>query len=177
VAIDYEAAASRSTSTPRRRGGSARGNWYAAFLREGDDWKRPFGAELTSEDRRALAGAGDSVGAPLPSGVRYVGPAAGSYAWNESDPASPRWVYLGAGGGDHEVEFSAVGAGRGVADTVGRMGRCYIAPSSALRAGRALAVPAAAAVVQGERISSALFDAEFARSSLDRNLLSGRDEG
>lgn len=189
IAVDYEAAASRykrQLYAAATRGGTARGGWYAAFLREGDDWKRPFGAELTSEDRRALAGAGDSAGAPLPSGVRYVGPGAGSYAWDESDAAAPRWVYLGAGGGDHEVEFSSVGAGRGAyADTVGLNGirfYRYFGPSRGdFAPGRSLAVPAAGTLIDAggtARLGSALsLDAELARSSLDQNLLSGRDDG
>ena len=189
IAVDYEAAASRykrQLYAAATRGGSARGNWYAAFLREGDDWKRPFGAELTSEDRRALSGAGDSAGAPLPSGVRDVGAGAGSYAWDGSDAAAPRWVYLGAGGGDHEVEFSSLGAGRGAyADTVGLDGirfYRYLGPAlGSFAPGRSLAVPASATLVDAggmARIGAALsLDAEFARSSLDRNLLSGRDDG
>ncbi len=189
IGVDYEAAAARykrQLYAATTRGGSARGAWYAAFLREGDDWKRPFGAELTNEDRRALSGAGDSVGAPLPSGVRFTGAGAGSYAWDESDPAAPRWVYLGAGGGDHEVEFSSVGAGRGAyADTVGLDGLRfyrYLGPSlGAFAPGRSLAVPAAATLVDAggtARLGNALsLDAELARSSLDRNLLSGRDDG
>lgn len=189
IAVDYEEAASRykrQLYSAATRGGDLRRNWYAAYLREGDDWKRPFGAELTREDRDALSGAGDSADAPLPSGVRYVGPGAGSYAWDESDAAAPRWVYLGVGGGDHDVEFSEVGAGRGsYADTVGVDGtRYYHYIGSSLgdfTPGRSLAVPAAAALfdVGGTtRFGGAVsLDAEFARSSLDRNLLSARDDG
>lgn len=189
IAVDYEEAASRykrQLYSAATRGGDLRRNWYAAYLREGDDWKRPFGAELTREDRDALAGAGDSADAPLPSGVRYVGPGAGSYAWDESDAAAPRWVYLGAGGGDYEVEFTDVGAGRGsYADTVGVDGVRYYhymgASLGAFTPGRSLAVPAAAALFDvggSTRLGSALsFDAELARSSLDRNLLSARDDG
>ncbi|HEU4725123.1 MAG TPA: hypothetical protein VFU59_07480, partial [Candidatus Eisenbacteria bacterium] len=189
IAVDYEAAAAsykRQLYAAATRGGDPRRNWYAAYLREGDDWKRPFGAELTREDRDALAGAGDSTGAPLPSGVRYVGPGQGAYAWDESDAAAPRWVYLGAGGGDYEVEFSDVGAGRGAyADTVGadavRYFRYVGATLGEFAPGRSLAVPAASTLLDAggtAKFGDALsLDAEFARSSLDRNLLSERDDG
>jgi len=189
IAVDFESSSSRykrQLYSAATRGQNTRGAWYAAFLREGDDWKRPFGAELTSEDRRALAGAGDSAGAPLPSGVRDVGAGHGSYVWDETDPAAPRWVYLGAGHGDHEVEFAAVEPGRGAyADTVGADGiryYRYLGPSlGSFSPGRSLAVPAAASLVDAggsARLGPALsLDAEIARSSLDRNLLSARDDG
>lgn len=188
IAIDYEAATSsykRQLYAASTRGGSARGSWYGAFLREGDDWKRPFGAELTGEDRRALSSVGDSTGAPLPSGVRFVGAGKGSYAWDETDPAAPRWVFLGAGFGDYEVEFASVGAGRGAyADTLAAGGvrfYRYVGPTlGSYLPGRELAVPAAATIVDAGgagRLGAFSVDGELARSSLDRNLLSSRDDG
>ena len=188
IAIDFEGATSnykRQIYAASTRGGTARGSWYGAYLREGDDWKRPFGAGLTSEDRQALAGAGDSTGAPLPSGVRYVGAGKGPYAWDESDPAAPRWVYLGVGYGDYEVEFASVGPGRGAyADTLGAGGirfYRYLGPArGSFSPGRDLAVPAAATLVDAGgtgRIGAFSIDGEVARSSLDRNLLSSRDDG
>jgi hypothetical protein len=191
IAVDYEASASRykrQLYAAATKGGGARGGWYAAYLREGDDWRRPYGAELSREDRQALEGAGDGAegGAPLPSGVRYVGPGLGSYAWDESDAAAPRWVYLGPTRGDHEVEFAEVGAGEGAyRDTLASDGTRfyrYLGPTLGSYApGRSVAVPAAAALIDAggsARIGSALtLDGEIARSSLDRNLLSDRDDG
>jgi hypothetical protein len=188
IAVDYEASAARyrrQLYAAATRGGGTRGTWYAAYLREGDDWKRPYGAELSGEDRRALASAGDSAGAPLPSGVRAVGAGLGAYVWDESDPTAPRWVYVGPGYGDHEVEFSDVGVGRGAyADTLATGGIRYfryMGPTLGRFApGRALAVPSGAAVVDAGgtiRLGGAFaIDAEVARSSLDQNLLSGRDD-
>jgi hypothetical protein len=189
IAVDFEAAAAdykRQLYAAATRGGGARGSWFASFIREGDDWRSPYGAELSGEDRRALASAGDSAGAPLPSGVREVGPGLGSYLWDESDPAAPRWLYVGAGHGDYEVEFSDVGAGEGAyADTLAMDGTRffrYVGPALGdFTPGRTLAVPTASVVVDAGgtfRLGSALsVDAEIARSSLDRNLLSGRDDG
>ncbi|HSQ59948.1 MAG TPA: hypothetical protein VLT84_05905 [Acidobacteriota bacterium] len=189
IAVDFEAAAAdykRQLYSAATRGGGPRGSWFASFIREGDDWRSPYGAELSGEDRQALASAGDSAGAPLPSGVRAVGPGLGSYVWDESDPAAPRWLYVGAGHGDYEVEFSDVGAGEGAyADTLAMDGTRfyrYVGPALGdFTPGRTLAVPTASVVVDAGgtvRLGSALsFDAEVARSSLDRNLLSERDDG
>lgn len=189
IAVDFEAAAAdykRQFYSAATRGGGGRGAWFASVIREGDDWRSPYGADLSGEDRRALASAGDSAGAPLPSGVRPVGPGQGSYVWDETDPAAPRWLYVGAGHGDHEVEFSDVGAGDGAyADTLAADGTRfyrYVGPAlGAYAPGRTLAVPTAAVVVDAGgtiRLGSSLsLDAEVARSSLDRNLLSERDDG
>jgi len=188
IAVDFEASAARyrrQLYAAATRGGGSAGSWYAAFLREGDDWKRPYGAELSGEDRRALATAGDSTTAPLPSGVHAVGPGLGSYIWDESDPAAPRWVYAGSGHGDYEVEFSDVGAGRGAyADTLALDGTRYyryLGPTLGRYApGRTLPVPSGTALLDAGgtlRLGSALaFDGEVARSSRDQNLLSARDD-
>jgi hypothetical protein len=189
IAVDLEAAASRyrrtlyaaSTRAALKRGGE----WYASYLREGDDAARPFGPSLTAEDRRALGALGDSVEAPLPSGVRHVGPGQGSYTWDGSDPARAHWIYLGPARGDYEVEFAAVGAGRGAyADTMATDGTRfyrYMGPTlGSYVPGRALAVPDERHLVDvggAARVLGALaLEGEMARSAYDRNALSSLDD-
>lgn len=190
IAADFEAATSRyrrslyaaSTRGPIRRSGE----WYASYLREGDDAARPLGASLTAEDRNALGALGDSVEAPLPSGVRYVGAGKGTYVWDESDPAKGHWVYLGPGLGDTEVEFSSVGAGRGeYADTTAVDGaRFYKFRGTNLGSyapGRSLPAPDERHLVDvggaARLFGSVSVEGELARSAFDRNALSSLDDG
>jgi len=188
IAADFESANGRFrrtfvAATTRRDWG--RGGWYASYLREGDDSKSPLGAELTAADRSALGALGDSVDAPLPSGVRYVGPGAGSYVWDESDPSRSHWLWLGAARGDYEVEFASVGAGRGdYADTLAIDGtRFYRYMGSSLgtfEPGRTLAVPRENALFDlggSARVGALAIEGEAARSGFDRNSLSARDDG
>ena len=189
IAVDFEAATSRyrrslyaaSTRGPLRK----EGEWYASYLREGDDAARPLGASLTAEDRSALSALGDSVDTPLPSGVRFVGPGQGTYAWDESDPSKGHWVYLGAGRGDTEVEFTPVGAGRGeYADTTAIDGaRFYKFRGTNLGSyapGRSLPAPDERHLVDlggSTRVLGALaLEGELARSAFDRNALSSLDD-
>jgi hypothetical protein len=190
IAVDFEAAASRyrrslyaatSQGSVERKGG-----WYASYVSEGDDPNRPLGADLTAQDREALSQLGDSAASTTPSGVRYAGPGLGSYAWDESDPARPHWVYLGASHGDYEVEFASVGPGRGgYADTTGADGsRFYQYRGENLGSyvpGRPLAVPSTKRLLDvggAARLLGAIaVEAEGARSGLDRNALSSRDDG
>jgi len=190
VAVDFEAATNNyrrslyaaSTRGPLRQGGE----WYASFLREGDDAARPLGASLTAEDRSAFGALGDSVDAPLPSGVRYVGPGLGTYVWDDSDPTNGHWVYLGPGLGDTEVEFTSVGAGRGdYADTTAIDGsRFYRFRGTNLGSyapGRSLPAPDQRYLFDvggSTRVLGALaLEGELARSAFDRNALSSLDDG
>ena len=192
IAIDFEAGSSRykrtlyaATSQGGIRGAGA---WHASYVSEGDDSGSPLGAELSAEDKDALSQLGDSAVASsaLPSGVQYRGPGAGSYAWDESDPASPRWVYLGAMRGDFDVEFASVGPGRGAyGDTLGLEGeRFYRYRGENLGEyvpGRAVPVPSSRSLMDvgasARLFGSLSLDAEVARSALDPNALSSRDDG
>jgi hypothetical protein len=191
IAVDFEAASSRykrtlyaATSQGGLRGAGA---WHLSYVSEGDDSGSPLGAELTSQDREALSQLGDSAtsSSALPSGVRYQGPGKGSYAWDESNPANPRWVYLGPSRGDFDVEFASVGPGRGAyADTIGVEGdRFYRYRGENLGEfvpGRAVAVPSSrslADVGASARLFGALsLDGEVAHSAFDPNALSSRDD-
>jgi hypothetical protein len=190
IAIDFEAAASRyrrSLYAATTQGGrEGAGSWYASYVTEGDDSKRPVGAELTPDDRAALSQMGDSASTALPSGVRYSGPGQGSYAWDVTDPASPHWVYLGPSRGDYEVEFAGVGPGRGeYADTVAADGsRFYRFRGENLGSyvpGRSVAVPSSKKLLDlggAARLFGALaLEGEAARSGFDENALSSRDDG
>jgi hypothetical protein len=188
IAVDFEGANGRYrrtfyAATTRRDWG--RGGWYASYLREGDDAKSPLGAALTPADRTALGAIGDSVTAPLPSGVRYVGAGAGSYVWDPSDPSRAHWLWLGPTRGDYEVEFASVGAGRGsYADTLAADGTRFYhymgATLGSFEPGRALAVPRENALMDlggSARIGALALEGEAARSGFDRNSLSSRDDG
>lgn len=189
IAVDFEAATSRyrrnlyaASTRAALRGGT---EWYASYLREGDDAARPFGASLTAEDRNALGALGDSVDTPLPSGVRYVGLGKGTYVWDQSDPARGHWVYLGSGLGDTEVEFSEVGAGRGeYADTTALDGSRFFkfrgTTLGSYAPGRSLPAPDERHLVDvggATRVLGAVaLEGELARSAFDRNALSSLDD-
>jgi len=190
IAVDFEASASgyrRSLYAATTQGGKeGGGSWFASYLNEGDDSKHPLGAELTPGDRAALNELGDSASVALPSGVRYAGPGAGSYAWDVADPAQPHWVYLGPAHGDYEVDFAGVGPGRGeYADTVATDGsRFYRYRGQNLGSyvpGRAVAVPSTKKLLDlggAVRVFGALaLEGEVARSGFDENALSSRDDG
>lgn len=190
IAVDFEAAAGRyrrslyAASTEGRVSGSAQ--WYASYLREGDDPSAPLDAPLTADDRRALAALGDSADGTAGGGARYVGPGKGEYVWDVSDPANPHWTHLGAGLGDYLVEFTRVGPGRGAyADTVGTDGRHFYRwlgrSLGEYLAGGALPVPSMQALFDvGGSVKlpgSLALEGELARSGQDRNELSSLDDG
>lgn len=190
MAVDFEGANGRYRRTfyaaTTRRDWGPGGGWFASYVREGDDARSPMGAALTPEDRRALGAIGDSVGSPLPSGVRYVGPGLGPYVWDESDPARAHWLWLGPALGDYEVEFSSVGAGRGsYADTTAADGTRFYrymgADFGSFEPGRTLAVPRENALVDlggtARLLGGVGVEGEVARSGFDRNALSSRDDG
>ena len=189
IAVDFEAAASRyrrSLYAATTQGGAKGGSWYATYVSEGDDASHPLGADLTPQDRQVLSQLGDSAATTTPSGIQYEGPNRGSYAWDETDPARPHWVYLGASHGDYDVSFSSVGAGRGAyADTMGTDGsRFYEYRGENLGdfvPGQPLAVPSNQQLFDvggAARLFGALsVEAEGARSGYDRNALSSRDDG
>ena len=190
IGVDFESATSRyrrSLYAATTQGGSqGRGSWYASYVHEGDDPKNPMGVDLTAQDRAALSALGDSAAVELPSGVRYAGPGQGSYVWDESNAASPHWVYLGATHGDYEIEFASVGPGRGAyGDTLAVDGsRFYRYRGENLGSyvpGRAIAVPSSRRLMDfggtARLFSSLSLEAEAARSDLDRNALSSRDDG
>ncbi|MGE5179124.1 MAG: hypothetical protein ACM3PF_08540 [Bacteroidota bacterium] len=184
IAVDFEGANGRYrrtfyAATTRRDWGKG-GGWYASYLREGDDAGSPTGAALTPEDRKALSAVGDSVGTPLPSGVRDVGAGNGSYVWDASDPSRAHWLWLGPTRGDHEVEFTSVGAGRGAyADTLAADGTRfyhYMGPTlGSYDPGRALTAPRENALMDfggAARLGALALEGEAARSGFDRNTLS-----
>jgi hypothetical protein len=190
IAVDFEAASSRyrrSLYAASTQGNVAgRGGWYANYVSEGDDPSSPIGAELTPDDRAQLSALGDSADSVLPSGVRYAGSGLGSYEWDESDPANPHWVYLGATHGTYDVEFASVGAGQGAyADTTAidgvRFYRYRGVNLGSYAPGRALAVPSSRQVLDiggSARLLGALgVDGEVARSGFDKNALSSKDDG
>jgi len=188
IAFDFERASTnfrRSMYAAFTQGPiSSSGRWYATYLKDGDDPKSPIDAALTPENLRELGSLGDS--AATSSGARYVGPGAGEYAWDESDPQNPHWVHLGAGHGDYLVEFASVGAGRGgYADTTATDGSHFYnymgRNLGSYVPGRSLPSPAVQRLFDvggSARVFGALsLDAEAARSGLDRNALSSLDDG
>jgi hypothetical protein len=190
IAVDFEAVTGefrRSLYAARTAGrAGSRGEWYASYVSEGDDARSPIGADLTPADRSALAALGDSADGAAGRGVRYVGPGAGEYAWNASDPAEAYWTYLGAGRGDYLVEFTRVGEGRGAyRDSLAADGTTlyrYMGRSlGAYAAGGELPVPTSRQLVDvggSARLGRAVtVEGEFARSGLDRNDLSPLDDG
>ncbi|MGH7682539.1 MAG: hypothetical protein ACRENN_11215, partial [Candidatus Eiseniibacteriota bacterium] len=189
IAVDFEAATSRyrrSLYSATTQGGRPGGAWYASYVHEGDDPKNPMGVDLTAADRAALNAMGDSATTVLPSGVSYAGPGKGSYAWDESNAASPHWIYLGAGRGDYDVQFASVGPGRGAyADTMSTDGTQFYrfrgVNLGSYDPGRPIAVPNSRRLVDlggSARLFHALsVEGEAARSDLDRNALSTRDDG
>ena len=188
IAFDFEGASNnfrRSLYAAFTQGQIASaGRWYATYLKDGDDPKSPIDASLTAEDLRALGSLGDS--AATPSGARYVGAGRGEYVWDQTDPANPQWIHLGAGRGDYLVEFVQVGAGRGAyADTLAGDGaRFYHYMGRNLGSfapGRSLPSPDDRRLLDlggSARVFSALsLEAEAARSGFDRNALSSLDDG
>ncbi|MBI4364288.1 MAG: hypothetical protein HY568_02565 [Candidatus Latescibacteria bacterium] len=188
IAFDFERASTRfhrSLYAAFTQGAIAStGRWYAGFLRDGDDPKSPLETSLTAEDRRTLSGLGDSAAAP--TGARYVGAGRGEYVWDESDLASPHWVFLGSGRGDYTVAFVSVGVAKGsYADTLSLDGVRFYRFMGANRGsyvpGRSLPVPDERRLVDiggSARVLGALnLEAEAARSGLDRNQLSSLDDG
>jgi hypothetical protein len=189
IAVDFEEAAgsyrrsfyAATTQGPLRQSGS----WFANYMKEGDDSKSASAGDLSVEDRETLSAMGDSTSAAGAGGVRYVGPGSGTYAWDQSDPARPHWVYLGAGRGDYEVTFAGVGAGLGeYADTLGSDAtRFYVyrgVHQGSFAPGHALAAPSGRTLVDAGgsmRAGAVTVEAEAARSGLDRNLLSSADDG
>ena len=189
IAVDFEAATSRyrrSLYAATTQGGSkGRDSWYATYVTEGDDSGHPLGADLTPQDRQVLSQLGDSAATASASGIRYTGPDQGSYAWDQTDPAKPHWVYLGVSRGDYDVSFSSVGAGQGAyADTMGADGsRFYEYRGENLGSyvpGQPLAVPTNQQLFDiggAARLFHAMsVEAEGARSGYDRNTLSSRDD-
>ncbi len=190
IAVDFEASAGRfrrslyAASTQGRASRSA--EWYASYLREGDDPHAPLDAAITAEDRQALAALGDSAAGSTGGGVRYAGPGNGDYVWDVSDAANPHWSHLGVGRGDYLVEFTRVGPGRGsYADTLGTDGtRFYRWLGRNLGeylAGGSLPVPSIQALFDlggAVNLSGALsLEGELARSGHDQNELSALDDG
>jgi hypothetical protein len=191
IAIDFEASSSRyrrGLYAATTQGGHAGASWFGSYVREGDDSGNPIGASLTPADREILSRMGDSVADSLPSGVTYKGPGQGSYAWDASDAAHPRWVYLGPSLGDYDVEFTSVGPGQGAyADTVlsdaTRIFRYRGENLGAYAPGRPLAVPSSKSLVDFGG-SARLFgggaigvEGEIARTANDLNALSSLDDG
>ena len=189
IAVDFEAATSRYRrslyAATTQGGGKDRDSWYATYVTEGDDAGHPLGADLTPQDRQVLSQLGDSAATASATGIRYTGPNQGSYAWDETDPAKPHWVYLGVSRGDYDVSFSSVGAGRGAyADTMGTDGsRFYEYRGENLGSyvpGQPIAVPTQKQLFDvggAARILGAMsVEAEGARSGYDRNTLSSRDD-
>jgi hypothetical protein len=190
IAVDFEAAAgdyrrsfyAATTQSPIRNGSS----WYANYMKEGDDANSPVSGALTAQDRQTLSAMGDSAATTMPSGVRYVGPGAGAYVWDQSDAAHPHWVYLGTGRGDYDVAFASVGTGQGAyADTTAGDGtEFYVYRGENLGSyapGHPLAVPSSKMLLDlggtARVLGSVAVDGEVARSGYDRNLLSTRDDG
>ncbi len=160
------------------------GRWYATYLKDGDDPKSPIDASLTPENLRELGSLGDS--AATSSGARYVGAGSGDYAWDQSDPANPHWIHLGAGRGDYLVEFASVGAGRGAyADTIAADGSHFYnymgRTLGSYTPGRSLPSPAVQRLFDlggsAHLFGAVNLEAEAARSGLDRNALSSLDDG
>jgi hypothetical protein len=190
IAVDFEAAAGdyRRSFYAATTQGAVRGSgtWYANYMKEGDDANSPVAGALTAQDRQTLSAMGDSAATTMPSGVRYAGPGAGSYAWDQSDPSHPHWVYLGTNRGDYDVTFASVGIGKGAyADTTAADGTdFYVYRGENLGSyapGHPLAVPSSKMLLDlggtAHLMSSVALDGEIARSGYDRNLLSTRDDG
>ncbi len=163
---------------------SSSGRWYATYFKSSDDPKSPVDASLTPENLRELGSLGDS--AATSAGARHVGAGKGEYAWDQTDPANPHWIHLGASRGDYLVEFASVGAGRGAyADTLASDGtRFYNYMGRNLGSytpGRSLPSPADQQLFDlggSARLFRAIsLEAEAARSGLDRNVLSSLDDG
>jgi hypothetical protein len=189
IAVDFESATSRyrrSLYAATTQGGRPGGSWYASYVHEGDDPKNPMGVDLSAADRATLSAMGDSATTVLPSGVAYEGPGKGSYAWDESDAANPHWIFLGTGRGDYDVQFASVGPGRGAyADTMSTDGTQFYRfrglNLGSFEPGRPIAVPNSRRLVDfggsARLFHSLSLEGEAARSDLDRNALSSRDDG
>ncbi len=96
------------------------------YYHEEDDPEKILEQEgiLTAEEQAIIAAAGDDpLKAVIPSAL-FVGPGLGSYIYTDTTMAGMAdsiYVYKGEGNGDYQVNFSAVGIGKGdyVRDRIG----------------------------------------------------------
>ena len=164
-------------------GGRAR--MGARVYREADDPKRLRTGDLAFGDQAVLAAAGDDPARALAPGAAAAVPGQGQYD-RVVDGADTTYVFA-PGGGDWNVAFHYVGAGRGdyrferLTSSGQRVFVFTGAGQGAYLVGRPLALPvshdlATFSLQAGDSTGTGL-DAEWSASAVDRNLLSGVDDG
>ncbi len=84
----------------------------AFFFQESDNADKPITGELSDEDRRVLADAGDDPGRAVASGVQEVGVGEGDYILVSGDSLPDHFVYVESDG-NYRLDFFEVGAGKG----------------------------------------------------------------
>lgn len=145
------------------------------YRQEGDDYSRPLSGELSQQDKNVLDLAGDDTSRYWADGGTLVEAGQGNYLFRDSF-----YVYAGPDSGNYLVSFTKVGSGRGdYRDSLGIM--VYAGKNL----GDYLAVKKLAAPFQTKLYTMGAYltwpggqaDLEGAGSDLDRNLLSGRDDG
>ncbi len=157
----------------------------ARVLKEADDPARLRTGDLAAGDEALLATAGDDAARAVAPGATEV--AAGQGDYTRAVVGTDTVFVFAPAGGDWAVGFYHAGAGRGdyrleSLTTTGRRVYAYVgAGQGAYRVGRPLALPgshslATIALSLGDSAGSGL-DAEWNSSQVDRNLLSGLDEG
>lgn len=191
IAVDYEVSRSGYTRqvvgvlADTLRWGPAR--MRLGWLREGDDPDRPLEGELAPADREALAAAGDDPTAAIGGGATFVADAQGQYAKSVATSGDSIFVFVGATGGDWNVTFTSVGAGRGDyrLDRLSDTGlRVFVHVGAGLGdyvVGRALRLPSrteatVAGIELGDRKTGGFAAVELDATARDENVASTRDD-
>jgi hypothetical protein len=158
----------------------------ASYFREADDPDRPVRGTLGDEERAVLEGAGDDPSKAVASGIRPVEDAQDAYILVPAAGGVPEHFEFVETGGQYAVSFYEAGSGAGdyVTDGFTRRGEVkyrYAGEGEGnYRVGRPLALPQRHEVftVKAKGSSGIFFaDAEGNVSLLDRNILSGLDDG
>ncbi|MBI5805023.1 hypothetical protein HZA73_03150 [candidate division TA06 bacterium] len=145
------------------------------YRQEGDDYSRPLAEELSQQDKNVLVLAGDDTSRYWADGGTLVEAGQGNYLFRDSF-----YVYAGTDSGNYLVSFTKVDSGRGdYRDSIG------IIVYTGRNLGDYLAIKKLAAPSQTKLYTMGAYltwpgghaDFEGAGSDLDKNLLSGRDDG
>lgn len=145
------------------------------YRQEGDDYSHPLAGELSQPDINVLEQAGDDTSRYWSDGGSLVEAGQGNYLFQDSF-----YVYAGPDSGNYQVSFTRVDSGRGdYRDSLG------IIVYAGKNMGDYLAVKKLAAPSQTKLYTMGAYltwpggqaELEGAGSDLDKNLLSGRDDG